>query len=74
MYVIIHHTKVSLTELFTGGAIIGFQLTLESARRAIALANESLESLAFATIIKNRVNQGGILANGASFIKRWRKW
>jgi DNA adenine methylase len=28
-----------------------------------------LESLAFATIIKNRVNRGGILANGASFIK-----
>jgi DNA adenine methylase len=32
-------------------------------------ANESLESLVFATIIKNRVNRGGILANGASFIK-----
>jgi DNA adenine methylase len=34
-----------------------------------AQADESLESLAFATIIKNRVNRGGILANGASFIK-----
>jgi hypothetical protein len=30
---------------------MGFQLTSEIARRAIALADESLESLAFATII-----------------------
>jgi DNA adenine methylase len=52
-----------------GDAIMGFQLTPESARNAIAQADESLESLAFATIIKNRVNRGGILANGASFIK-----
>jgi DNA adenine methylase len=28
-----------------------------------------LESLAFTTIIENWVNRGGILANGASFIK-----
>jgi DNA adenine methylase len=39
-----------------GDAIMGFQLTAESARRAIAQADESLESRAFATIIKNRVN------------------
>jgi hypothetical protein len=48
---------------------LGKDLTPEMARRAIAQADESLESLAFATIIKNRVNRGGILANGASFIK-----
>ncbi len=52
-----------------GDAIINFQLTPESARRAIDRASESLESRAFATIIKNRVNRGGILAHGASFIK-----
>jgi DNA adenine methylase len=50
-------------------AIMNFQLTPESAKRAIEQASESLESRAFATIIKNRVNRGGILANGASFIK-----
>jgi DNA adenine methylase len=33
---------------------MGLQLTAESARSAIALADKSLESLAFATIIKNR--------------------
>lgn len=40
-----------------------------SRNAAIAQADESWESRAFATIIKNRVNRGGILANGASFIK-----
>jgi DNA adenine methylase len=60
---------VSLTELFTGDAIMGFQRMLESARSAIAQADESLESFAFATIIKNRINRGGILAKVASFIK-----
>jgi DNA adenine methylase len=52
-----------------GDAMMGFQLMPESARSAIAQADESLECRAFATIIKNRVNRGGILANGASFIK-----
>jgi DNA adenine methylase len=42
-----------------GDAIMGFQLTPESARRAIAQADESLESRAFATIIKNRVHRVG---------------
>jgi DNA adenine methylase len=52
-----------------GDAIINFQLTPESAQKAIDQASESLESCAFATIVKNRVNRGGILAHGASFIK-----
>jgi DNA adenine methylase len=52
-----------------GDAIVNFHLTSESARRVIDQASESLESRAFATIIKNRVNRGGILADGASFIK-----
>jgi hypothetical protein len=38
--------------------LMGFQLTHESARSAIAQADESLESLAFATIIKNCVSRG----------------
>jgi DNA adenine methylase len=40
-----------------------------SRNAVIAQADESLESRAFATIIKNRVNRGGILAKVASFIK-----
>jgi len=51
-------------------AIGNFHLTPENARRAIEASDQSLESLAFATIVKNRVNRGGILADGASFIKQ----
>ncbi len=51
-------------------AIRNFNLTPENARQAIETAHQSLESLAFATIVKNRVNRGGILADGASFIKQ----
>jgi hypothetical protein len=40
----------------------------ENARRAIAQADESLEALTFAVIVKNQVNRGGILAKVASFI------
>ncbi len=51
-------------------SIENFNLTRENARKAIEAVDQSLESLAFATIIKNRVNRGGILADGASFIKQ----
>jgi DNA adenine methylase len=51
-------------------AIGNFHLTPESARKAIEASDRSLNSLAFATIVKNRVNRGGILADGASFIKQ----
>jgi DNA adenine methylase len=50
--------------------IVNFQLTVDSAKQVIAKADRSLEDRAFATIIKNRVNRGGILADGASFIKQ----
>jgi len=49
--------------------IINFDLTAENARSVIGKANQSLRERAFATIVKNRVNRGGILAEGASFIK-----
>lgn len=49
--------------------IVTFELTPESAKAAIAQADRSLRDRAFATIVKNRVNRGGILAPGASFVK-----
>ena len=74
MYVIIHRLAVSLTGLFAGDGIMDFQLTPESAGSAIAQADASLESLVFATIIKNRVNRGDVLASGARFIKNGDKF
>ncbi|MCB0105770.1 MAG: DNA adenine methylase [Caldilineaceae bacterium] len=49
--------------------IVTFNLTPETARHAIDQADKSLKQRAFATIVKNRVNRGGILADGASFVK-----
>lgn len=49
--------------------IVRFDLTPESARSAIAQREGSIRDRAFATIVKNRVNRGGILAEGASFVK-----
>jgi len=49
--------------------IMTFELTPESARKAIAQGDQSIKYLAFATIVKNRVNRGGILADSASFVK-----
>jgi DNA adenine methylase len=49
--------------------IVSFELTVETAKTAIAQAQQSVRDRAFATIVKNRVQRGGILADGASFIK-----
>ena len=49
--------------------ILSFEMTVENARGAIAAADSSLRARAFATIVKNRVNRGGILADGASFVR-----
>lgn len=50
--------------------IMSLELTAQSAREAISRAERSKRDLAFATIVKNRVNRGGILADGASFVKQ----
>lgn len=55
--------------LWLAEQIITFDLTPESAKEAIRQGNNSLRNKAFATIVKNRVNRGGILAEGASFVK-----
>ncbi len=49
--------------------IIGFDLHHESAKTALAQSPRSTRERAFQTILKNRVNRGGILAPGAGMIK-----
>jgi len=49
--------------------IITFDLTPENVERELALSITSLEEKAFQTILKNRINRGGILAPGAGKIK-----
>ena len=49
--------------------IRGFDLNPRSARAIIESENVSLRERAFATIVANRVNHGGILAPGAGMLK-----
>ena len=49
--------------------IVEFDLTSETVEAELACTDVSLEQKAFQTILKNRVNRGGILAPGAGKIK-----
>lgn len=49
--------------------IRAFELTAERARRVLEVAPVDLRTRAFQTILKNRVQRGGILAKGAGWIK-----
>ncbi len=50
--------------------ILRFQVTPESVKTALNTPAESLIEQAFATILRNRVQHGGIMAPGASLIKK----
>ncbi len=50
--------------------IAKFDLTPDAAVKVICHPEKSDRDRAFATIVKNRVNRGGILAHGAGFIKK----
>ncbi|MBV9709025.1 MAG: DNA adenine methylase [Chloroflexi bacterium] len=50
-----------------------FDLTLENVEALLARTNLTLKEQAFRTILRNRINHGGILAPGAGFIKRGEK-
>ncbi len=53
--------------------ITRFEPTPESIREAVARSGESCRLRAFATIVRNRVNRGGILAPGAGVVKNGEK-
>lgn len=50
--------------------ILGFEVTNQSIDTVLNREPETLEDKAFQTLLKNRVNHGGILAPGAGRIKR----
>jgi len=52
-----------------GNKIIHFDLTHENVDNILAQTQVSLEEKAFQTILRNRINRGGILAPGAGKIK-----
>jgi len=49
--------------------ILEFDLTFENVRQELAKKDASREDLAFHTILRNRVNHGGILAPGSGVLK-----
>jgi DNA adenine methylase len=49
--------------------IATFDLTPESIKEELSKTNLTLKEIAFQTIVKNRVNRGGILASGAGQLK-----
>lgn len=51
------------------GRIATFNLTVNSARAALALNTPTIYEKAFQTILRNRINRGGIMAHGAGIIK-----
>ncbi len=52
-----------------GERIVAFDLSLENVLETLAASPVTLEDRAFQTIVRNRVNRGGILASGAGMIK-----
>lgn len=49
--------------------IVGFDVTLENVRKVINGKPRSMKNRAFRTIIKNRMQRGGIMAAGAGLVK-----
>jgi len=52
-----------------GDLILSFQMNEENVRDALSSAPRGCLDLAFQTILRNRVNRGGILAEGAGMLK-----
>jgi DNA adenine methylase len=50
--------------------VASFDLTVDSARALLASRPRSLKERAFITIVRNRVQRGGILASGAGIMKQ----
>lgn len=49
--------------------IVNFDMTLENLKRRLSASPASQRERAFATILRNRTQRGGILAEGAGFVK-----
>ncbi len=67
--VAVWQTILSCEAAWLADTIANFQLTPESAAAALSDACGEPRCIAFRTILKNRINRGGILAPGAGIIK-----
>lgn len=63
------HTLLNGDAAWLGDKIAHFNLTPETAGAALAETSGETREIAFRTILKNRINRGGILAPGAGIVK-----
>ena len=49
--------------------ILGFELSMENVRRVLDATAETVREKAFQTVLRNRVQRGGIMAAGAGLVK-----
>ncbi|MEO5329390.1 MAG: DNA adenine methylase [Magnetococcus sp. THC-1_WYH] len=63
------HTIFSDDAAWLADRILGFELTIDTVQATLALTAESVRDHAFQTILRNRINHGGILAPGSGVLK-----
>ena len=63
------HTILGSDAKWLGQRIMDFDLTVESAKAALADDSDVIRDRAFRTILKNRVYHGGIMAAGSAMIR-----
>lgn len=64
------HTILSGHAGWLVGRIVDFEITRSNVLEALGHTAKSTRELAFQTILRNRVNRGGIMAPGASMVKQ----
>ena len=64
------HTLINGDAMWLAERIATFDLTLESVTAVLSESAPTIPEVAFQTILKNRVNRGGILAHGAGKVKQ----
>ena len=70
-----HNVAAVWSAIFGGDAewlakkVVAFELSLEAAQKEFEKAPHSQRELAFQTLLRNRIAHGGILAEGAGFLK-----
>lgn len=63
------HTIIRGDAAWLAERIANFDLTSETLAKALAVQAQSVQEIAFQTILRNRTNRGGILAPGAGRVK-----
>jgi DNA adenine methylase len=64
------HTILNNDNRWLADKIVDFDLTVENIQAVLSELDQSVRQKAFRTILRNRINHGGILAPGSGLLKR----